>query len=123
MDPSLTPDHWFDASIVWEVKAADLSISPRHRAAIGLVDQNKGRGLGMGFLVWVRSISRKFLGISLRFPRYIRVRTDKKTEDATSSAQVALLYKAQMEEKKDEFKAKSADDNESPEKENDEDEE
>ncbi|KAJ8710460.1 hypothetical protein PYW08_008975 [Mythimna loreyi] len=74
-DASHAPDVWFSARCVWEVRCADLSLSPAHRAAIGLVHSDKG--------------------ISLRFPRFVRERTDKAPEQATSAQQIADLYLAQ----------------------------
>lgn len=36
-DQNCPPDEWFESVAVWEVKCADLSISPVYKAAMGIV--------------------------------------------------------------------------------------
>lgn len=43
-DGAVAPDHWLEPRIVWEVKCADLSLSPIYPAARGLVSDLRGLG-------------------------------------------------------------------------------
>ena len=70
------PDVWFEPTTLFEVKVADLTTSPIYKCgATYLGDGEKG--------------------VSLRFPRFIQIRDDKSTEDATSSDQIVEMYNSQ----------------------------
>ncbi len=72
--PKDQPDVWFEARFVWEVKAADLTLSPRYKAGAEALGDASGKG------------------ISLRFPRFIKEREDKKAEQATGARMVVEMY-------------------------------
>ena len=69
------PDVWFEPQEVWEMAFADITISPTYTAAIGLVDEDKG--------------------LSLRFPRFLKVRPDKSIDEASTTDFLAALWRRQ----------------------------
>jgi DNA ligase-1 len=66
------PDVWFEPQEVWEMAFADITMSPTYTAAIGLVSEERG--------------------LSLRFPRFLKVREDKGIEEASSDEFLADLW-------------------------------
>ncbi|KAG2439579.1 hypothetical protein HXX76_004931 [Chlamydomonas incerta] len=66
---------WFEPTEVWELRGADLTLSPVHRAAAGRLHAERGVGM--------------------RFPRFIRMRDDKRPEDATTPDDIVHLYNKQ----------------------------
>jgi DNA ligase-1 len=70
---SLYPDVWTSAEIVCEIRADDITKSPLHAAG------KNG----------------DCLGFALRFPRFVRYRTDKFAQDTTSSVELAHLFEIQ----------------------------
>ncbi|RMZ86643.1 hypothetical protein DV736_g6131, partial [Chaetothyriales sp. CBS 134916] len=69
------PEVWFEPQEVWEMAFADITLSPTYTAAIGLVSEERG--------------------LSMRFPRFLKVREDKSVEEASTSDFLAELYRKQ----------------------------
>lgn len=66
------PDVWFEPQEVWEIAFADITLSPTYTAAIRLVSEERG--------------------LSMRFPRFLKVREDKGIEEASSDEFLADLW-------------------------------
>ncbi len=70
-------DVWFEPVIVLEILGAEITLSPIHTCAIDSL--------------------RKGSGLAIRFPRFTgKYRTDKSPEDATTSAEIVEMYRAQL---------------------------
>jgi len=77
VETGLTPDRWIRPALVLEVRGAELTLSPIHRAAFGSV--------------------RPEAGLALRFPRFTgRYRDDRGPTDATTSAELLKMYRSQV---------------------------
>lgn len=74
VDSGMEPDVWFEPKVVMEVQAAELTLSPTHRAGWGAVKAEAG--------------------FAARFPRFTdRWRDDKSAQQATTVTELATLYK------------------------------
>jgi DNA ligase-1 len=62
---------------VWEVRFADVTLSPVYTAGMGLVSEERG--------------------LSMRFPRFIRIREDKGIDEASTGRQLAEMWEKQNE--------------------------
>ena len=70
IDKTLAPDVWVTPKIVVEIAGDDLTKSPTHGAEI-----------------------------AIRFPRLVRIRTDKRPQDATTINEVTRMYQSQKQSK------------------------
>jgi DNA ligase-1 len=75
VDARQQPDVWFEPGLVLEILSAELTLSPTYTAGWGQIKQDAG--------------------IAMRFPRFTgRWRDDKSAEDATTTQELADLYRA-----------------------------
>jgi DNA ligase 1 len=73
VDSGLEPDVWFEPKVVMEVQAAELTLSPTHRAGWGRIRTDHG--------------------FAARFPRFTgRWRDDKGPRDATTTKELQTLH-------------------------------
>jgi DNA ligase-1 len=77
VETGLVPDVWMRPGLVLELRGAELSLSPTHRAAFGAI--------------------RPGAGFALRFPRFTgRFREDKAATQATTGRELLSLYRSQV---------------------------
>ncbi|KAF8813796.1 ATP-dependent DNA ligase [Phlegmacium glaucopus] len=70
------PDVYFKPQEVWEIRGADVTESPVSVAALGLASSTRG--------------------LSLRFPRFIKVRDDKSIAEANTPSYLAEMWRGQQ---------------------------
>ena len=81
VNSNLKMDIWFTPKLVLEIIASEITLSPSHTAAYGLIQKN--------------------FGVALRFPKYSgRIRFDKKPEDSTNTSELIQLFNRQVKRNK-----------------------
>ncbi len=77
VDTGMDMDVWFEPSMVIEVIASEITLSPSHTAA--------------------KDVIREGYGLALRFPKFTgKIRDDRDPESATSVEEVATMYRRQL---------------------------
>ena len=72
----IEPDYWIEPAVVLEITAAEITLSPVHTCAYGILQEDAG--------------------LALRFPRFTgRYRFDKSPEDATTEKEIIEMFKKQ----------------------------
>jgi len=69
-------DYWFVPTKVVEVLGDELSLSPVHTAAYGVLKEGAG--------------------LAIRFPRLVKWRDDRSAEDATTVEEIVDMYRSQL---------------------------
>jgi len=81
VNTNLKMDIWFTPKLVIEIIASEITLSPLHTAAYGLIKEN--------------------FGVALRFPKYSgKIRLDKKPEDSTNTSELVQLFNKQVKRNK-----------------------
>jgi DNA ligase-1 len=80
VNTKLKMDIWFTPKLVLEIIASEITLSPLHTAAYGLIKKN--------------------FGLALRFPKYSgKIRLDKQPEDSTNTSELVQLFNKQVKRK------------------------
>ena len=76
IESEMEADVWFEPSLVIEIVASEITLSPIHKSGFGTI--------------------RKDGGLALRFPKFTgKIRNEKHIEDASTDEEVIALYKSQ----------------------------
>ncbi|OQR89169.1 DNA ligase [Thraustotheca clavata] len=74
--PSVQPDVWLSPTNVWEIRAAQLTLSSKYVAGHKILSK----------------------GLGVRFPRFVRIRDDKNPTGATTADQLVEMYRTATED-------------------------
>ncbi len=76
VNSEMESDVWFVPELIIEVVASEITLSPIHKTAFGVI--------------------RKGSGLALRFPKFTgKIRVEKSAEDASTDEEILTLYKGQ----------------------------